>query len=302
TTATNVINNHLSYRYGSIIEEIYNQGLPSKKYAAGLLYPTKHTLNTVEEDDNDENEKELQVDLNNKQVNNDKNEEETNEVSISGSEMYKQSTMGITFAIPEDVNTLKVKFECGHYKLKTNYNTNLQSINGYNKNWWMRRGLESEIDITTNQNKNIEDYELNLKDKSNLDVEELDVILYSNIRKIKNNSKIVTLTIENRTNNNSDNTDEQILFQSDLEVTIKDKGYFLPYPKPSELDINIGKEEKKFEFLYLDEKNYSFGHDCATLWEKDESNEVYKIKSSFLPEYEVKTMTPDIIIDNQELC
>ncbi|PKI04771.1 helicase [Staphylococcus xylosus] len=301
TTAANVINNHLSYRYGSIIEEIYNQGLPSKKYAAGLLYPTKHTLNTVEEDDNDENEKELQVDLNNKQVNNDKNEEETNEVSISGSEMYKQSTMGITFAIPEDVNTLKVKFECGHYKLKTNYNTNLQSINGYNKNWWMRRGLESEIDITTNQNKNIENYELNLKDKCNLDVEELDVILYSNIRKIKNNSKIVTLTIENRTNNNSDNTDEQILFQSDLEVTIKDKGYFLPYPKPSELDINIGKEEKKFEFLYLDEKNYSFGHDCATLWEKDESNEVYKIKSSFLPEYEVKTMTPDIIIDNQKL-
>ncbi|PTI73333.1 hypothetical protein, partial [Staphylococcus succinus] len=140
TTAANVINNHLSYRYGSIIEEIYNQGLPSKKYAAGLLYPTKHTLNTIEEDDNDENEKELQVDLNNKQVNNDKNEEETNEVSISGSEMYKQSTMGITFAIPEDVNTLKVKFECGHYKLKTNYNTNLQSINGYNKNWWMRRG------------------------------------------------------------------------------------------------------------------------------------------------------------------
>ncbi|MEX6044849.1 helicase-related protein [Staphylococcus ureilyticus] len=303
TTSININNNHLSYRYGSKVEEIFNQGLPSKKYAAGLLYPTKNVLNAVEEDDNYENEKELKVDLNNMQDNGDilKNGEETNEVSISGNEMYKQSTMGITFAIPEEADILKVKFECGRYKLLTNYNKNLQITGYYNKDWWMRKSLTSEINIKTNQEKNIENYELVLEDNNKIVNEDLDVILYSNIRKISKGLKIVTLTIENKTSKNSDSPDEQILFQSDLEVTIEDGRVFSPYPKPSELDINIGKEEKKFEFLYLDEKNYSFGHDCATIWEKNESNEVYKIKSSFLPEYEVKTMTPDIIINNQQL-
>ena len=61
------------------------------------------------------------------------------------------------------------------------------------------------------------------------------------------------------------------------------------------------REEKKFEFLYLNEKNYSFGHDCATTWESEHENKVYKISSTFLPEYEVKTMTPDIIMEGKEL-
>ena len=82
---------------------------------------------------------------------------------------------------------------------------------------------------------------------------------------------------------------------------LKDDYSFLQYPKPSDLDINIGKEEKKFEFLYLNEKNYSFGHDCATTWESEHENKVYKISSTFLPEYEVKTMTPDIIMEGKEL-
>lgn len=256
TTSININNNHLSYRYGSKVEEIFNQGLPSKKYAAGLLYPTKNVLNAVEEDDNYENEKELKVDLNNMQDNGDilKNGEETNEVSISGNEMYKQSTMGITFAIPEEADILKVKFECGRYKLLTNYNKNLQITGDYNKDWWMRKSLTSEINIKTNQEKNIENYELVLEDNNKIVNEDLDVILYSNIRKISKGLKIVTLTIENKTSKNSDSPDEQILFQSDLEVTIEDGRVFSPYPKPSELDINIGKEEKKFEFLYLDEK------------------------------------------------
>ncbi|MHA4878894.1 hypothetical protein, partial [Enterococcus faecium] len=80
-----------------------------------------------------------------------KNGEETNEVSISGNEMYKQSTMGITFAIPEEADILKVKFECGRYKLLTNYNKNLQITGDYNKDWWMRKSLTSEINIKTNQ-------------------------------------------------------------------------------------------------------------------------------------------------------
>lgn len=302
TIKENIKNNHYVYRYGGALEEIYNHGLPSKKYAAGLLYPTKNTINTFEEDDY-EYEKELKVDLKQKKDNGDvyTSEEDKNEESISNNEMYKQSTMGITFAIPNSIENMEVTFNCGHYILKSDYNANLQISDDYNEKWWMRKSLTSQIVINTNQSKNIEKYNLSLKDKSNRTIEELNVLLYSNIREVNENSKIVTLTVENKTKENNDNQDEQILFQSNLEVTLENGKYFLPYPKPSELDVNIGKEEKKFEFLYLEESNYAFGHDCATTWEQDDSNKVHKIKSVFLPEYEVKTMTPDIIIDNKEL-
>lgn len=303
TTIENVNNNYLGYRFGGKLEEIFTDGLPSKKYAAGLLYPTKDTINQTDVYDNEEYEKELQVELKNKQYkeNLNKDEEVENEESIPSNEIYKQSTMGITFAVPENTQNLFVRFECGQYKLTKNFNKNLQIMDGYNKEWWMRKSLESEICIPTSQKNNIEKYQVILKDKEHNLNKKLDVILHSNIRKINNKTKVVTLTIENKTKEVKENLDEQILFQSMLEITLGNENVFSPYPKPSELDINIGEEEKKFEFLYLDEENYSFGHDCSTQWKKNIKNEVYKIKSSFLPEYEVKTMTPDIIINNKEL-
>ncbi|OEK74356.1 helicase-related protein [Staphylococcus equorum] len=307
TTKENVINEHLAYRYGNKIEEIFTEGLPSKKYAAGLLYPTENIRNQLEDEENYEYEKELEVSLNTIKDNDKvkKIDEEENEDINSGNEIYQQSTMGITFAIPEEVDTLHINFNCGNYYLKSDFNKNLQSSDEFHSKWWLRKSLESQLDISANQENKIEKYFLTLKDNKNENVDDLEIILYSNIRKINNNNnaKIVTLTLENKTQmkKSTDKLEEQILFQCNLEAMLKDDYSFLQYPKPSDLDINIGKEEKKFEFLYLNEKNYSFGHDCATTWESEHENKVYKISSTFLPEYEVKTMTPDIIMDGKEL-
>ncbi|MEP9852963.1 helicase-related protein [Staphylococcus aureus] len=304
TNLESVENKHLAYQYGNIVEEIFTEGLPSKKYAAGLLYPTENIRNKLEEEENYEYEKELEVILNEDKDSGDLREVEEEENTNLGNEIYHQSTMGITFAIPENATNINIKFKCGNYVLRTDFNKAIQSNDDFNSKWWLRKSLESQLNISTKQKKKIENYDLILKDSENEIMENLQVKLHSNIRKISNNNvKIVTLTVENRTQMSGTNEEleEQILFQSNLEVKLNDDYFFLPYPKPSDLNINIGKEEKKFEFLYLDDKNFSFGHDCATTWEENENNNVYKIISTFLPEYEVKTMTPDILINGHEL-
>ena len=122
--------------------------------------------------------------------------------SILGNEIYQQSTMGITFAIPEEVDTLHINFNCGNYYLKSDFNKNLQSSDEFHSKWWLRKSLESQLDISANQENKIEKYFLTLKDNKNENVDDLEIILYSNIRKINsnNNAKIVTLTLENNTN------------------------------------------------------------------------------------------------------
>src|SRR5699024_9407184 len=110
--------------------------------------------------------------------------------------------------------------------------------------------------------------------------------------------RIVTVSIENISSYRDE--EEAIMFQCTLNSRINGGLSFIDYPKASDLNIEINDEDKNFEMLYLDEKNYSFGHNCSTTW-KEENGDVVEVSTTFLPEYETLTMTPDITIKGEPL-
>ncbi|MGY0685439.1 helicase-related protein [Mammaliicoccus sciuri] len=286
TTKENLSSDLLAYKYGGITEEIFTDGKPSKKYAAGLLYPNLY--NTVQIDEDIE---ELELD----DRENNTNESTKKEDMVSN--MYRQSTMGLTFAVDKNIDEINVDFECGIYEEKKDYNKELQ-INSNTNKWWMRKSQEANMKINLKRSEKTKSDNLSLFDKSGKKNNYHKVKIYSNIREINEKLNIVTITIDNVTEKNDE---EGILFQCGLDITLSHKEYFSPYPNLSELNVDISEEEKKFELLYLTEKNYSFGHDCSTIWDSDEDDNVYRIKTTFIPEYETKTMTPDITVNDKSL-
>lgn len=281
TTKENITGNIFAYKYGGKTEEIFNAGRPSKKYASGLLYP-RQTVPVVEDEIGESEEAiEGETQIVQKDVN---------------QNPYIQSTMGITFAVPLEAEKLNVNFECGIYNQIENYNVNLQ-INEHAQNWWFRKSYYSHTEIDLQRNERLSKEYLEIKDGVGKEKDDTNIVLHSHIRELKK-LKIVTLTIENAEHSTEE---KDILFQCLLEASLADGESFVPYPKASDMNIEISEEEKKFEFLYLNEKNYAFGHDCATEWDINENDEVTKIKSTFLPEYEIKTMTPDIKVGDKLL-
>ena len=70
------------------------------------------------------------------------------------------------------------------------------------------------------------------------------------------------------------------------------QGEFLKYPKYYERNLPLSLEEATDELLYRNKVNYAFGHGCSTNWEPNTN--VRQINTTFLPEYETTSMTPDI--------
>lgn len=271
--------NNYYYKYGNKNEEIFTAGKPSRTYAAGLLYPRelKSKTNNQESDSNEE---------------------------VNTQKSMKESSMGYTFAVPENGESLILRFDCGMYTGRNDYNYDLQTPS-YDKNatkekWWFRRSLYLETNIPLLRKNSSEEFKL----KDNLGEEQSDgkIRLHTHVRKInlKDNKtiRIVTVSIENISSYRDE--EEAIMFQCTLNSRINGGLSFIDYPKASDLNIEINDEDKNFEMLYLDEKNYSFGHNCSTTW-KEENGDVVEVSTTFLPEYETLTMTPDITIKGEPL-
>ena len=48
-------------------------------------------------------------------------------------------------------------------------------------------------------------------------------------------------------------------------------------------------------------KNFAFGHDCSVTWDKNQINHLKEISTTFIPEYEIKSMTPDIKVEGKTI-
>lgn len=292
----------LYHVYGGENEEIITSTKPSKKYAAGLLYPQeKEIAQSIEESDID-----ITADTTDTEEDN-QVEEKEEERTKNTRNLKKQSTMGFTFAVPDEASELMIDFKGGQYKSYTSatnlYNQHIQTKNsGYIDPWWVRKSIQSTLTVDLNRESKLDETNLKVFDLENKEVDTYNLSLYSYIRKVrlkeKNKSlKIVTVTLSNKTF--PGNEEEKIVFQAELTASLKQQN-FAKYPDASDMQADIPPEDKKFELLYLKERNYAFGHDCSTDW-KEENSKVRKIKTTFLPEYEIKTMTPDIEINGEIL-
>lgn len=290
------------WEYADVKEEVY-YGRPERQYNSGLLYPLEVAMKEVYLDDasgeiNPEDDGEADIENNLKE----EDTEETQENVPISANVYLPSSMGLTVAVNPEENDLDVIFRCGFYQEKL-LNDVIQQ--GGSTNWNFRKSLRRQIKIGLEEG-NFQKL-LTLEDLSGVEIKHLSLRIDGLVRVIRlsdeNKSiKLVTITATNMTsisNQKEIRETENILFQCQLDLLGVNYG-FQPYPNASSLNANISDEDKKFDLLYASEKNYGFGQNCSTEWiEKNEK--VDEIWTTFLPEYEIKTMTPDISLKGKKI-
>lgn len=283
------------YKYCNTLEEIH-YGQPQRHYSAGMLYPLISAVTEA----NVEIEEYLEL----KEANSPSEEvisEEDESFSVDeqlSENKFLPSTFGFTFAVLPEERDLTLEFTCGYYEQK-NINYNIQNETG---NWWFRKS--QHVNILISLEDGIKKWETNLYDKNGEKISDLKLQLDSLVRSVRLNTtnkalKIVTISATNITEKTDKNDDSNIMFQCNLKAKDLIHG-FQPYPSAANLEANIDEEDKKFDLLYSTEKNYGFGQNCSTTW-NEINNYVDEISTSFLPEYEIKTMTPDITIDGKKI-
>lgn len=288
--------------YGNKKEEIM-YGTPQKKYNSGLIIPLRKHLEYMGEEDEDANILSLDIENASSTL---KRSEKSNIIESSSEELitsnqYMPSTFGMTFAVSEKEENLKVIFRCGVYKQRV-VNKKVQHVDNESRNpWWFRYSLFSEVIVDLDEGSKKQ--ELTLKNAQGIEVSRIKARFDSTVRNVSLSSeqksiKIVTINVTNITDDRDSNEAENILFQCELTANSL-KYNFQPYPTAANLDAKISNEDKKFDLLYSKELNYAFGQNCSTIW--DESENVKEIRTTFLPEYEIKTMTPDVKVNGKKI-
>lgn len=294
-----------SERNGLFYYHVYNgkkeeisYGSPQMKYNSGMIFPLQKKLDFFE----DEEEVEKNLEIENKLIESELDSGEEVSKELISQNKYLPSTFGMTFAVSKEEKHIAILFKCGGYQRKL-VNQTIQQIDKEDNNpWWFRKSLKSEFIVDLS--KNNEKIELELYDGQGEIFPRLKVRFDATIRNVKLSSeekslKIVTINVTNVTDSKDQKDPASIIFQCELQAKNLAFG-FQPYPTAANLDARISDEDKKFDLLYSQELNYAFGQNCSTIWEED-SGKVDVLSTTFLPEYEIKTMTPDVTVNGEDV-
>ncbi|WP_214772078.1 helicase-related protein [Exiguobacterium sp. s39] len=298
----NELNINYYWNTATLKEEILQREPPSRRYAAGMLYPkaimdseseleellsdtiygieTETILNQIDEVDREE-------------------VYDSSEYVSALSELRQRdsipSSMGITFCLSKKTNTFKIQFEGGIYEKRKIYKDIEKTST--KEDWWFRTSIyaSKEIklsDFTDNKEGIVKVFALQVYDKENSRIDKIKLDVHIQLR-YKEEFSLLTVTILNTTKIPSNgNLDEFTVFQSCLKIINEDVG-FLNYPKNLQRNLELSKDEWNNELLFKNKVNYAFGHGCSVFWNQHQSN-IVEIKSTFIPRYETESMTPDI--------
>jgi len=203
---------------------------------------------------------------------------------------FKPSALGLTFSIGTDVPTLNLQLQGGIYiphtvRVKDDSRT---------YEWWLRESVfgETVLDIGQLHRKKEDTAWFEMKNRAGNTISYLRIQLKVRLRKIKD-SFIITASVTNRSETGSMRKDQLVLFQSELSVSVPEHYAFCDYPRTYQMKDSLEVEEASTELLYRREGVYAFGHGCAAEWDQG-AERVRLIYTTFMPQYETISMTPDI--------
>lgn len=193
----------------------------------------------------------------------------------------KQSSMGITFALPSERNIkLNVEATFGTYS----------KVHGMseekNMDWWLRDAYKEEISLEIPS-----DIEVRKSFKGAmllpLSKNQVAMKLHYFARRIKTHPDLIfcTVVLENVTPIGEETT--RSAFQAGFKVTVQEAN-FQPYPDQESLD----DEGKAVAIQDREKYTYAIGHGTAANWTGINLNG--SISSDFFPTYETESITPDI--------
>ncbi|WP_054956760.1 helicase-related protein [Paenibacillus dakarensis] len=203
---------------------------------------------------------------------------------------FKPSALGLTFSIGTDTPSLNVQILGGIYIPHT---VRVESDSrGYE--WWLREGVLGEVTLNVEElsRKKENTFWLDMKNGAGMPISYLKIQLKVRLRRISD-VFVITVSVTNRSETGSIRRDQLILFQSELNITLPEEHIFTKYPKTYQMKETMNEDETSTELLYRQEGVYAFGHGCAAEWDQ-ETEYVQRIYTTFMPQYETISMTPDI--------
>ena len=303
-------------------QEILVSESPRQKYGAGVIFPFENTNSQSLLDDEIplenvpiENINEDKVVSpkamkdaigikNNKSKGATPGEISDEEFDLSGSNIACQTSFGISFhcEIPKNSKIVisNPNVPCGVYQEKDIYIDDIKQDNG----WWVRKNILFNAEFDSNSI--LSNDEITLK-PTKIDISSSSLILdfILRVRTSKENKKIITACIINKTENSS-KIDSNCLFQAGFIVKIlNDKkdilSNFYPYPK-GEIEEKIAKEDEEeqvLDLIYRNNQTFAIGHGCSATWTKGDQNAA-EVEAKFLPIFDSPNITPVIERDNGE--
>lgn len=302
--------------YAAEKEEVLQKDSPSRRYAAGMLYPfnvkKEDTVEQVVEDvdgliSEDEDkiqdaEKESFYTSDTPKV--DITEDDGLEEVVAGTikpDDYMPSSIGITFCLNTSVQELDFKYTGGIYEAQKVTKDIKYDGKHYNnkETWWLRKSIiaTKKINVSelTSKEQTMLPLILEIEDLDGNKLNKFSLTLHIQSRKKSDDLLLITATVINKTvMSNSGKLDEYTIFQSEITLTLENEG-FTNYPKVFQRNIDLTEDEWNNELLFRKKANYAFGHGCSVLWEQH-TDRVYELKSTFIPRYETESMTPDVTV------
>ncbi|MBK4206113.1 helicase [Bacillus subtilis] len=308
------LNTNYYWNKATLKEEVIQRDTPSRRYAAGMLYPMKLEIEEAEEELIVEVVNNEQQDKFYDQIDDLKTEEIDEESGLNDTIPKIQqkdampSSMGMTFCLAKGTRAFTVNFSGGIYdkhKIYADINhedeeNGKQKHYKFDEYWWLRTSIfaQEKVELSEFDSKksvSVKQLPLHIYDNSKNKNDKLSLQLHIQCRS-KKEYTLMTVTVLNVTEPPArHNVNEFTVFQSRLNISTE-PGSFLNYPKVFQRNLDLTEDEWNNELLFRNKFNYAFGHGCSVTWNQHAKN-ISEISSTFIPRYETESMTPDVTLN-----
>jgi hypothetical protein len=319
TKALNIVNNTIFTTFDDLNtnyywtnagnkEEVIRRDSPSRRYAAGMLYPMKVEVKEIEENElvinivTDEEQEEFYAQAQDRELTSEEIIEDSGLEEVTPKvqqDDFVPSSMGITFCLAKKTASFTATIEGGVYARHKIYADFIHKEKTYKfaEDWWLRTSISvtREIfisDLIGKSSVTVKEFPLEIYDSALNVIEKVNLNLHVQCR-VKDEYILVTLTVLNKTQPpDKGKLDEYTVFQVKLTIS-EEKGSFLNYPKVYQRNLDLTKDEWNNELLFKNKSNYAFGHGCSVTW-NHRQKKITEIVSTFIPRYETESMTPNV--------
>jgi len=210
---------------------------------------------------------------------------ESDDQQITTTNTYKPSSSGLTFLanIPEG-SELKVVASGGRYISKK------VNIADHQRDWWVRRPWAQEAVCVATELYGSEAVSRSYQATPVDDSLNVCIEIYSRPYGKSPSTRMITVTLVNRTMVRGNSIDSSSLFQTTFSVSLFGAGaQILPYPEPTSRPLD--KEEKAINLLYRNAQTFAIGHGCAADWNEDHTT----LTATCFPVFEAPSVTPNVL-------
>ena len=261
--------------------------IPTSSYITGMLYPAD-TAVTEDENYYDVEFTEKKFDADGESMEAGIFEEDEPEDRIKGG-FQKPSSIGVSFYVPDDVEKINAYINWGKYYAEQvqgevidgTLEEDAENKRKKKHTVYIREQMNDVVEIDFNQISHSK--QIPLESNGN-------IYIYVMKMQLDNGYKMVSVYLHNNDKSDGDEKEyEKVMFQVEMLIT---DDLMSPIFVPEYICRKVELED---EYYYKGRPVYARGRGCAATWEKkaDEVNAT-AIKSSFIPDYEIPSVSAQI--------